>query len=173
MARVKLEHPIAEVHGVFTRDGLINRQKKYYDSRGRVLCEGKQEMYAIRNPRDFKKNPPKGAELEHHNRWKEACHRTSQILQAAQVGGPTESQLFARQLNNTPEYYTIEEAKTLYLSYWERYNAQLPGKRGKRPDPSASIDQRTGKGKRYSQLPSFIRAIIYNELKTASSTPNL
>ena len=143
------------------------------DSRGRVLCEGKQEMYAIRNPRDFKKNPPKGAELEHHNGWKEACHRTSQILQAAQVGGPTESQLFARRLNNTPEYYTIEEAKTLYLSYWERYNAQLPGKRGKRPDSSASIDQRTGKGKRYSQLPSFIRAIIYNELKTASSTPNL
>ena len=41
-----------------------------------------------------------------------ACHRTSQILQAAQVGGPTESQLFARRLNNTPEYYTIEKAKT-------------------------------------------------------------
>ena len=83
MARVVLSQPVAEIHGSFTKGGnIINRQKKYRDKRGRVVHEGKQEAYSIRHPRDFKKNPPKGAELVNISCWTEACRRASQILQA-------------------------------------------------------------------------------------------
>ena len=37
MASVKLEHPVREIHGAFTKDGIINRQKKYRDEYGRVI----------------------------------------------------------------------------------------------------------------------------------------
>lgn len=165
MARIILEHPVREIHGAFTRKGIVNRQKKYRDESGRVIFEGRQEAYAIKHPRDFDKTPATGAELAHHNRWREACHRTTQILQSAQTGGMTDQQRFHRQFNNIPDYYTQKEAFALYSDFKARFQAQLPNTRGKHPDPQAPIDPKTGNGKRYSQLPSFIRAMIYNELK--------
>ena len=98
MARVILSEPVLEIHGAFTRKGIINRQKKYRDESGRVIFEGCQEAYVIKHPRDWKLNPAKGAELAHHNRWREACLRTTQILQSAQPEGLTKQQLFHRQL---------------------------------------------------------------------------
>ena len=165
MARIILEHPVREIHGAFTRKGIVNRQKKYRDESRRVIFEGRQEAYAIKHPRDFDKTPATGAELAHHNRWREACHRTTQILQSAQTGGLTDQQRFHRQFNNIPDYYSQEEAFTLYSDFKARFQAQLPNTRGKHPDPQAPVDPKTGNGKRYSQLPSFIRAMIYNELK--------
>jgi hypothetical protein len=37
------------------------------------------------------------------------------------------------------------------------------------PDPQAPIDPHTGKPKRYLQLPAFIRAMLYQTLKTEQS----
>ena len=37
MAEIKLEHPVREVHGAFTKKGIINRQKKYRDDT--FLCK--------------------------------------------------------------------------------------------------------------------------------------
>ena len=167
MARVKLEHPVSEIHGAFTRKGIINRQKKYRDERGRVVHEGVQEAYAVRHPRDWKKTPAQGAELAHHNRWREACLRTSQILQAAQPDGLTEQQRFHKQINRIPDFYTQEEARGLYDLYKTRFLSQLPGIRGSQPDTEAPIDHQTGKPKRYILLPAFIRAMLYNALKSA------
>ncbi len=167
MARIILEHPVREIHGAFTRKGIVNRQKKYRDESGRVISEGRQEAYAIRHPRDWKQTPATGAELAHHNRWREACHRTTQILQAARPDGLTDQQRFHRQFNHIPDYYTPEEALALYNDYRARFQAQLPNTRGKHPDPQAPIDPKTGIGKRYSQFPSFIRALIYLQLKSA------
>ncbi len=82
MASVKLEHPVKEIHGAFTKKGIINRQKKYRDENGRIIHEGIQEGYAVRNPRDYKKNPPQGAELEHINLFRQACLMTKEILDA-------------------------------------------------------------------------------------------
>ena len=166
MALVILESPVAELHGALERKGIINRQKKYRDERGRVICEGRQEAYKVKNPRDWKKTPAKGAELAHHNRWREACLRTTQILQSAQPGGLTDQQIFHKQINHIPDFYTPEEALALYNDYRARFQAQLPNTRGKHPDPQAPIDPKTGTGKRYSQLPSFIRALIYLQLKS-------
>lgn len=170
MARIVLSQPVAEIHGAFRKGGhIINRQKKYRDERGQVVHEGVQESYAISRPRDFKKNPPRGAELANITLWTEACRRTSQILQAGQEGGPTERQLAVRRIEQVPEYYTIDEARAMYEDFRLRFQAQLPNTRGKQADSEAPIDPNTGRGKRYSQLPNFIRAIIFHQLKQTNS----
>ena len=165
MAKTTLQHPIVELHGAINKHGLVLRQKKYRDERGRVIREGKQETYAISNPRDFKKTPMKGGELARHIVWTEVCRRTAQILQAAQPEGPTEQQLFERRLNQIPDYYTLEEARLLLEDFRRRYEAQLPNTRGKHPDAQAPIDPKTGKGKQYAQFPAFIRAMLYHQLR--------
>ena len=166
MAQITLNHPIAEIHGSLSkRSNIVNRQKKYRVN-GRVIHEGKQESYAIQNPRDWKKNPAQGAELANQTAWQESCRRTAQILQAAQPNGPTEQQLFERRINKIPDYYTLEEARTLLEDFRRRYEAQLPNTRGKHPDAQSPIDPKTGKGKQYAQFPAFIRTIIYYTLKS-------
>ena len=173
MADIKLEYPFSEIHGSIAKNGIVNRQKKYRDDRGRVIHEGKQEAYSITRPRDFKKTPKQGAELANHNIWSEACRRTSQILQAGQPGGPTEQQLFSRKIDKIPDYYTLEEAQSLLSDFRQRFQAQLPNTRGKHPDSQAPLDPTTGQGKRYTQLPNFIRAIIYHTLKSQpQNTPS-
>ena len=166
MAITTLTPPIGEMHGALTKDGIINRRKKFRDERGRVIYEGKQEAYAIRNPRDFKKTPKTGAELANHTCWSEACRRASQIIQAGQPDGPTEMQLAVRKIEQIPDYYTLEEARALYEEFRLRYKAQLPNTRGKHPDPQAPIDPKTGKGKRYAQFPAFVRTMLYYALKS-------
>lgn len=166
MARINLEHPVREIHGAFTRNGIINRRKTYRDSNGRIIHEGSQEAYTVRHPRDFKRNPPTGDELAHHNRWREACHRAAQILQSAQPDGLTDQQRFHRQINAIPDYYTLVEAQTLFADYRRRFEAQLPNTRGTHPDPDAPIDPLTGTGKRYAQFPTFLRAMLYHSLKS-------
>ena len=113
-----------------------------------------------------KKSPKKGAELANHNLWSEACRRAAQILQAAQPDGPTEQQLFERRISQIPDYYTLDEARTLLEEFRRRYEAQLPNTRGKHPDAQAPIDPKTGKGKQYAQFPAFIRAMLYHQLRT-------
>ena len=170
MAKAVLHHPVAEIHGSLSKKSkIVNRQKKYRDENGHVVFEGKQEVYAITRPRDFKTTPAKGAELANQLCWREACHRAAQILQAAQPEGPTEQQLFERKLNQVPEYYTLEEARALIEDFRLRYQAQLPNTRGKHPDPKAPIDPKTGKGKQYAQFPAFIRAMLYHSLKSQLS----
>ena len=70
MAQIILNQPIAEIHGALSkRSNIVNRQKKYRVN-GRVIHEGKQESYAIQNPRDWKKTPAQGAELANQTAWK-------------------------------------------------------------------------------------------------------
>ena len=166
MATITLNNPIAEIHGSLSkRSNIVNRQKKYRIN-GRVIHEGKQESYAIQNPRDWKKTPAQGAELANQTCWQEACRRTAQILQAAQPDGPTEQQLFERRINQVPDYYTLDEAHALLENFRLRYEAQLPNTRGKKPDAQAPIDPKTNKGKQYAQFPAFVRAMLYHSLKS-------
>ena len=169
MAQITLNHPVAEIHGALSkRSNIVNRQKKFRIN-GRVIHEGKQESYAIQNPRDWKKTPAQGAELANQIVWQEACRRTAQILQASQPDGPTEQQLFERRNNQIPDYYTLEESRTLLEDFRRRYEAQLPNTRCKHPDAQAPIDSKTGKGKQYAQFPAFIRAMLYHQLKAQLS----
>jgi len=182
MAGVVLSHPFDEIHGALSKTGdIINRQKKYRDERGRIIMEGKQEAYVMKHPRDFKKNPPKGAELANQTYWLEACRRASQILFVARLDqlpanlSPEErtaqqealiaKERFHRQLSRIPDYYTIDEARDLLSEYKARYRAQLPNTRGTHPDPQAPIDPISGTGRRYAQFPAFVRAMLYHALK--------
>lgn len=168
MALVELSTPFEEIRGALSRtDKIINRRKTFRDDRGRIIQVGHQEAYAVKHPRDWKKNPAQGAELANITLWQEACRRASHILQAAQPEGPTALQLSGRRMNQVPDFYTLEEAQVLYTSYKERFNAQLPGVRGTHPDAFAPIDKITLTGKRYVQFPAFLRAIIFHELKAA------
>ena len=141
MAKADLHHPVGGIHGGFAKDGIVNRQKKYRDAKGRVFAVGVQEEYRIMNPRNFKKKPAKGAELAHQNLWKETCNRAKPIIQH-------------------PE-------SELCQTYLRRFEAQLPGLRGKHADPQAPIDPATNLPKRYVQFASFVRAMIYKDLKSA------
>ena len=120
-----------------------------------------QESYAVRNPRDYKKNPPKGAELEHINLFRQACLMTKEILDAEKPEETSAGTVFP----SRPKYLTKEEALTLLTDYRKRYKAQLPSTRGTRPDPQAPIDKNTHAPKRYFRLDNFIRSMVYQSLK--------
>ena len=178
MALAELEYPFAEIRGSIGKDGIVNRKKKYRDDKGRIIHEGKQEAYKIKHPRNFKKNPPSEAEQANINWWTEACRRVAQINFAVKLNQlPAEEQerelsreQYHRQFNHIPDYYTLEEAIALFAEYKRRYNAQLPGTRGTAPDPQAPADPQTGLPKRYAQFPNFLRAILYQQLKTTPSS---
>ena len=173
MALAELEYPFAEIRGSIGKDGIVNRKKKYRDDKGRIISEGKQEAYKIKHPRNFKKNPPSEAEQANMNWWTESCRRAAQInfvikldkLPAEEQERELHHEQLIRQFKHIPDYYTFEEARTLFAEYKLRYNAQLPGTRGTVPDPQAPADPKTGLPKRYAQFPAFLRAILYQQLK--------
>lgn len=81
MANYKTIAPVEGITGKLNKkDKTVFRQKFAYDSNGRVICPMKKEVYVVRNPRDWKKNPAKGAEKEKQDRWAEACAQTKAIL---------------------------------------------------------------------------------------------
>lgn len=178
MALADLNFPFAEIRGSIGKDGIVNRKKKYRDDKGRIIAEGKQEAYKIKNPRNFKKNPPSAAEQANMNWWTESCRRVAQInfayklhqLPAEEQERALSREQYHRQFNHIPDYYTLEEAIALFSDYKRRYNAQLPGTRGSHPDPEAPKDPATGLPKRYAQFPNFLRAILYQQLKTTPSS---
>ena len=154
MAKEQLLDPTKEIHGALLKGGVVHRMKKYRDIDGKVLKHGIKEAYIIGNPRDWKRKPAQGRELEHQNLWKEACDRASQIFKAG---------------HNQPvtAFYSTEEAQALYAEYQERFAKQQPGKIGTAPDSEAPVNPRTNTRKRFIQLPAFIRTIIYYQLKNA------
>ena len=166
MAQVTLQNPFDAFHGALTPKGLVNRRKSYRLSNGKVVAEGVQEAYAVSNPRDYKNNPPKGAELRNINLWTEASNRAAQLIALEKNDGILPKQtLDVYALRKVPVYYTWEEAQPLLRVYHERFDRQFPGLRGSCPDPDAKIDKTTNLPKRYIHFPSFLRTILYHDLK--------
>ncbi len=62
------------------KDKTVFRQKFARDSNGAIIRPMKKEVYVIQHPRDWKKNPAKGAEKVKQDRWAEACAKTKSIL---------------------------------------------------------------------------------------------
>ena len=133
MAELFYNPAIEKTEGALSKHGLITRQKTFRDARGRIIYYGKQEGYYIVNPRNFKRHPMKGKELEYHNLWRDICLQAKQEL-------------------SDPEK----------RAQWElRFNAQLPFTKGTQPDTQAPMDKSTGAPKRYVQLYAFTRAMLY------------
>ena len=146
MAEVVYQNPVKEIRGTLTKNGPIHRRKYYRDDNGKIIGASKPEAYQILYPRNWKKKPATGKELEHQRHFTAACAETKRILMAAK-----------------PEKYpgytpTPEELTT--LQYWQnRFNAQL-----QKPEPEAPIDPETGKNKTYHRFDAFIRTCLLREM---------
>lgn len=65
MAQVKYSMPIENISGKLgTREqnSPVMRHKTYRDGTGKIIAEGVNEAYVVKNPRDYRKNPPTGEE---------------------------------------------------------------------------------------------------------------
>lgn len=78
MAQVIYSDPIDHLEGQLQKDGTVHRQKTYRDPNGKILRTGKSEAFIVANPRDFKKKPQTGAELENFNLFRQATQLTMQ-----------------------------------------------------------------------------------------------
>ena len=141
MAKIEFNAAIERIRGAMSKNGLIARQKIYRNESGRITGYGRPEAYFIANPRDFKRNPMRGKELAYHDLWREVCLQAKNELSDA-------------------------EKRAVWQ---ERFDAQSWGVKGSRPDSQAPVDKSTGAQKRYSQLPAFVRAMIYQEKKASMS----
>ena len=81
MAQTTFIAPVDSIRGKLHKgDKTVLRRKVARDSQGRVIAEMAQEAYVISNPRDWKKNPPKGAEKQRLDNWTAACQRAKAEL---------------------------------------------------------------------------------------------
>jgi hypothetical protein len=150
MATVTYHDPVRDIRGTFQKGGIINRRKTYRDEKGRIVNESAPEAYAVRHPRDWKRNPATGKELECQNRFKAASAQTRRILLAAKPGA------YAAAHNGSMP--SDEDLATLKM-WQDRFQKQL-----RRAEPDAPIDPLTGKRKRYSRLDAFIRTCLMRQM---------
>lgn len=76
MAQSNLIFPVESLHGKITKKSkTIFRRKAIYDENGNIVAQYAQESYVVEHPRDWKKNPPKGAEKQRLDNWTAACQR--------------------------------------------------------------------------------------------------
>ena len=165
MAQVKLNVAFNQVRGKLNkRDKTIFRQKKYRADSGKVINYGAQEAYEVRNPRDFEKNPPKGAELANINSFAQASRLTTLLIQAGKF---TDEELAAMPDELREQ---TEELRRQLATFKARFKAQLVT-----PDPQAPILTKTDpqynpnaskiQRRRYRTLNTFIRAMLQQSLR--------
>lgn len=123
---------------------LILRQKHLHAPDGTITKECDPEAYYQMHKRDYKHNAPKGAELAHLQHFGEAAKQTTQLIRAYKF----------------PDQASDEE-KTCVQEFLNRFNKQLKGS----ADPQAPYDK-SGKQKHYYRFDNFMRAMIYQELKS-------
>ena len=166
MSQAKLESPVAELHGKYSKDGTIFRQKKYRSETGAVIHTCVQEAYVVDFPRDFKKNPPKGAELANMKRFGEAHHRSLALIKAGKL---TPDELAAMP---SSEREAAEQLRAQLAVYRTRFEKQFKGTPDQQAPllPKSSPDYNPNSTKpqrrRYYTLATFLRAIISMELKS-------
>lgn len=156
MSQAHLYVPVAELHGELEKNsGIVMRQKKYRAPNGAVLKVGVQEAYKIACPRDFKRTPAEGAELDNMRSFGEISRLTTEIIRSERY---TPEEL----AKMTPEERThIAELRLQLENYRTRFYAQF-----KRPDPEAPLEKKLRPGsskllrKQYSKLDTFIQALI-------------
>ena len=164
MTQIKFYAPVKEMNGEFEKgSGIIMRKKKYRAPNGKVLKEGVQESYKLVHPRDYEKNPPKGAELANIQLFGDTKRQASEIINSGKV---TDEELAAMTPDNRQK--TLELRAELE-NFKKRFYAQF-----KRPDPEAPYEKKPEPGsmklrqKQYSKLDNFIQAIIRQKLENAN-----
>lgn len=123
---------------------LITRQKHLHDTTGALSKECAPEVYLQKRKRNYEYNPPRGAELAHLQHFGEAAKRTTALVYAYKF----------------PDTAT-DEQRALLEDFRLRFESQLKGP----ADPQAPLDKE-GKQKHYFRFDNFIRAMIYQELRS-------
>ena len=165
MAKTELHPAFRHLRGKLNkRDKTVLRQKKYRSENGKVINYGAQEAYEVLNPRDYKKNPPKGAELFNITYFADASRLTTQIIQAGKF---TDEELAAMPDDLRAQ---TESLRQQLAHFKARFNAQLIT-----PDPQAPILKKTDpqynhnsskiQRRRYSTLNTFIRAMLLQSIR--------
>ena len=165
MAKVELNVALKNARGKLNKqDNTILRQKKYRADSGKVINYGAQEAYEVRNPRDYKKNPPQGAELENITSFAQASRLTTLLIQAGKF---TDEELAAMPDDLRQQ---TEELRRQLATFKARFKAQLVT-----PDPQAPILTKTDpqynpnaskiQRRRYRTLNTFIRAMLQQSLR--------
>ena len=127
-----------------TKHELIARLKHLHDANGVLTKTCDPEIYLQKHKRNYEQTPPRGDELAHLQHFGEAAKRTTALI-------------YAYKFPDTAS----EEQRTLLDQYRLRFDSQLKGA----PDPQAPLDKK-GKPKHYFRFDNFIRAMIYQELKS-------
>ena len=127
-----------------TKHELIARLKHLHDANGVLTKTCDPEIYLQKHKRNYEQTPPRGDELAHLQHFGEAAKRTTALI-------------YAYKFPDTAS----EEQRTLLDQYRLRFESQLKGA----PDPQAPLDKK-GKQKHYFRFDNFIRAMIYQELKS-------
>ena len=127
-----------------TKHELIARLKHLHDANGVLTKTCDPEIYLQKHKRNYEQTPPRGAELAHLQHFGEAAKRTTALIYAYKF----------------PDKAPDEQC-ALLDQYRLRFESQLKGA----PDPQAPLDKK-GKQKHYFRFDNFIRAMIYQELKS-------
>ena len=145
MAKVSYSPGIDLITGALdTKHQLVMRQKHLHDTTGKLTKECDAEVYLQKNKRDYEQTPPRGGELAHLQHFGEAAKRTTALIHAYKF----------------PDTAS-EEQRALLEEYRRCFEAQLKGE----ADPHAPLNKE-GKRKHYFRFDNFIRAMIYQELKS-------
>ena len=169
MAKIELHSAFKNINGKLNkRDNTIYRQKKYRSESGKVINYGAQEAYEVLCPRDYRKNPPKGAELHNITSFAEASRLTTQIIQAGKI---SDEELAAMPDELRAE---AEDLRQQLAAFKARFIAQLTT-----PDPQAPVLKKTDKQynpnshkvqrRQYRTLNTFIRAMLLQSLKSVKN----
>ena len=127
-----------------TKHELITRKKHLHGPSGALTKECHPEVYLQKHKRNYQQTPPQGNELAHLLHFGEAAKRTTALI-------------YAYKFPDTAS----EEQRALLDQYRLRFESQLNGA----PDPQAPLGK-DGKQKHYFRFDNFIRAMIYQELKS-------
>lgn len=123
---------------------FITRQKHLHAPDGALTKECKPEAYLQKHKRNYTQTPPQGNELAHLQHFGEAAKRTTALI-------------YAYKFPDTAS----DEQRALLEQYRRRFESQLKGA----ADLQAPLDK-SGRQKHYFRFDNFIRAMIYQELKS-------
>lgn len=141
MARIYHQPQVEKIIGAHSKNGLIERQKHFRDYEGNVTKVGAPEGYILTKPRNYKYNPPVGAELANQQAFGDTSRLVPEFIDAWK--------------NNTP----LPPAKQTFLDRVKvRFRKQLNGK----PDPVASKDK-DGNYIIYARPDNFLRVVLLKE----------
>ncbi len=145
MGKVHYSAGIDYVTGALdTKHELVARLKHLHDTNGALTKTCDPEIYLQKHKRNYEQTPPQGNELAHLQHFGEAAKRTTALI-------------YAYKFPDTAS----DEQRALLDQYRLRFESQLNGA----PDQQAPLDK-SGKQKHYFRFDNFIRAMIYQELKS-------